>query len=102
MPSMASSGAVPGVVGGMGAMAPAAGGAAMGAASTLPVGMNAVNNAGIALPQTPSLVPPAQTANVGANFQATPSNAPVVQSTASAPVPGASSVRELRSDRPIC
>lgn len=90
MPSMVSAGAMPGVVGGMGAMAPAAGGAAMGAASTIPVNLQSAT--GI-IPPTQPLVPPTQAANAGTNFLATPSNAPVVQSATPASTPGASSVQ---------
>ena len=79
MPTTVSAGAMPGVVGGMGALAPAAGGAA-GAASALPVGLNAVNNAGFALPQTAGQLP-INVGNAGANFIPTPTTNPVVAPT---------------------
>jgi hypothetical protein len=75
---MVSAGAFPGMVGGAGAMAPVPGmvGAATGAANSLPVGLNAVNNAGIALPQAAQL--PINAANAGNSFMPTTTGGSVV------------------------
>jgi hypothetical protein len=88
MPTMVSGGAMPGVVGGMGAMAPAAGGAfgAAGAASQLPIGLQSATGVGAYAPPGAALPvqPPQQTVFGGAAQPTTP----VVASTSVDPTTG--------------
>ena len=94
MPTMASAGSMPGVVGGMGAMAPAAGGAAVGMASSIPVNLQSATGM---VPPTQPLAPQLPATNAAANFQATPTPNPVVASNAPVANAGAQSVENATS-----